>query len=155
MSRAKSKQILELAAKNPEERFSALQFETPLHAEAFGFLTGIIHEHPDTPAAVKRRRAENVTRRIFEVCRRGESDFLRALADVIEDRNHKSWGERERFIYAHCSMAEKYNEPLPSAGQLLRGWKIACGIRTDWARPADTLGSKFWRYGNANITGED
>lgn len=140
MSNAKAKQIRDLLQKPAKKRYDSLMYATPLHEEAARFKASVFHglfvkANPKTVPPKGRKwikpayetAVEKFTRRFFDAYRRKDGTFFRALADVLECDN-PNWSNRERFIYAQCSWALNQEGKLPSAGQLLRGWKVHCGI---------------------------
>jgi hypothetical protein len=138
MSTQKAKQIQRFSQIPKAGQYDALLSETPLHREAYDFkvrtlvgLGGLVTIPPEPRKRVRLHYAkalEVFARRFLEACRRKDGGFFRALADVIECQNNRNWSNRERYIFAQCSIAENMGERLPSAGQLLRGWKIHCGL---------------------------
>ncbi len=127
MSNAKSKQLRELRRKPERDRFDAMQFRSPLHREACDFLMMITQGELST--GLPENAVEEFRRRLMDAWKRKDGSFFRALGDAIQEGNrNRDWSERERFIYAQCSISAKLGEPLPSAGQILRGWKIRCGV---------------------------
>lgn len=136
------------------ERYDALQFQTPLHRDAFAFNMTVynglwLKTNPHTvPSKQKKwikyhydRAIEMFTRRYFDAYIRKDGKFFRALADVLEGEN-PNWSKRERFIFAKCDCAIDAGEKLPSAGQILRSWKTHCGMIPD---RADDL-ALLWRF---------
>jgi hypothetical protein len=145
VSKQKSKQIKALAQIPMSERYDALQFQTPLHREAFGFNMTVhnglwLKVNPHTvPSKHKKwikyhydNAIEAFTRRYFDAYIRKDGNFFRALADVLEGEN-PNWSNRERFIFAKCDCAINMGGSLPSAGQILRSWKTRCGMIPDRA----------------------
>ena len=75
------------------------------------------------------KATNHFAKKFVEAYRQKNGRFFRALADVLEhsDKN-PNYTERERFIYMKCFVCEKSGLPLPSASQILRSWKIKCGL---------------------------
>jgi hypothetical protein len=57
-----------------------------------------------------------------------DGSFFRALADALERQGNAKWSKREKFIFAVCRSSIFMKESLPTASQVLKGWKINCGI---------------------------
>lgn len=146
MSRTKAKQIANLARVPQPERYEHVDYPSPLHAAAFGFKMAVHNglQLKANPKLVPRRdrkwvkhhydqAIEMFRRRFLDAYHRQNGGFFRALADVFEPGNpiFSQWSPLEKMICTDCSIASERGEPLPSAGQLLRAWKIKCGIVPD------------------------
>jgi hypothetical protein len=147
MSKQKAKQIEEFRQRTLQEKMEAVFHRgvTPqdakLHGKALwfkGFYMITLAMRNEAQNGTRKAREEvkarhrqwlnSFTARFHEDCRRKDGRFFRALADVIEDESNTDWSKREKFILAQCSIAKSSGQPLPSAAQLLRGWRISCGI---------------------------
>jgi hypothetical protein len=142
MSLEKSKQLKKFSRLPENKKYEALQFKTPLHAEAEAFRISVFNgfwlkNHPDRVPIEQRKwvdyHYQNAVsafeKRFMEACNRRDGKFFHALGDVIEHHaKNPEWSDLERFIYAQCSICRNMREPLPSAGQLLRSWKLKCGL---------------------------
>lgn len=144
MSKQKAKQIEAFRQRTLQEKMGAVFFKSKMHGDALGLKGQYIinvqlrnEVQNGTRKAREEAKARHLqwlnilTARFHDACRRKDGSFFRVLADVIEDEKDDKapdWSKREKFILTHCSIAESSGKPLPSAGQLLRAWRIACRI---------------------------
>jgi hypothetical protein len=156
MSVQKAKQIRVFSSKSINEKWEALShperpsYNPALYDNAVGLRANLyagcylLTRHRDISKADGDKAAQSfafaliqLLNRFIDSYKRRDGSFFRALADALDRTENPAWSKRERYIFGVCSACEVMKQPLPSAGQLVRGWKINCGVLPD--RRADLI----------------
>jgi hypothetical protein len=147
MSLQKAKQIREFASKSIHEKWEALShperpcYNPALYDKAVALRADLyaeyylLREHREISKADRDKAAQGFAiallqlfNRFLDSYKRKDGSFFRALADALDRTENQAWSKRERFIFGECSACKTMGLKLPTAGQLLRGWKICCGM---------------------------
>jgi hypothetical protein len=161
----KTKQIRDFSSKSIDEKWDALSRpERPCYNPAFydnavdlratlyaGYY--LLTERREISKADRDKAAQNfaialvqLLKRFLDGYKRKDGSFFRAMADALDRNGNPAWSKREKFIFGACIACEAMGQPLPSASQLLKAWKINCGVLPDC--PADLR--YLWNYVHPN-----
>jgi hypothetical protein len=146
MSLHKKKQIAEFLSKSADEKQVAIShpdcppYNSALYKEAELLRANLYQWHyflvkdRETSRAASNSAAQyliyvdQLLNHFHAAYKSKAGSFFRALADALERRGNSNWSKREKFIFAICSSEIGLEQQLPTPGQLLKGWKIYCGM---------------------------